>query len=207
MATDEVEHSLPVPAALCRLSQKTAASTLKAAMHRMKRLAAPVLAICCFCVGCHPPFQGGRLKKWRGPFFTTNYFAALQELDLNQDGQYQTTFSGFPGSPVYLDLALLAGNSTTYSLRQFRSHVTMELDKADGTPVCIATGELDQHRGVGNHIWVLASGGGEARFWNSDCSWLKIRRDQAYTLKIVVRGSNLALGTLRVRPIIWTPHD
>ena len=129
-------------------------------------------------------------------------------MDLNRDGQYQVTFSGFPGSPVYLDLELLAGNSAREDfLRQFKGQVTMELHNADGSPVCTATGELNQHRGVGNHFWVLARGGDEARFWNSDCSWLKIRRDQAYTLKTVVRESNVSLGTLRARPIIWTPHD
>ena len=174
----------------------------------MKRLAASFVAGCfCFCVGCHPPFQGGRLTKWRGPFFTTNYFAELQELDLNQDGRYQVTFNGFPGSPIYLDLQPLAGNSAGEDfLRQFKSQVTMELDKADGTPVCTATGTLNQGRGIADHFWVLAYGG-EAYFWNSDCSWLKIRRDKAYVLKIAVRGSNPALGPLLARPIIWTPHD
>ncbi len=176
-------------------------------MNRMKQLIASVLAVC-LCIGCHPAFQGGRLTKWRGPFFSTNYFAEFQELDLNRDGQYQIAFSGFPGSSVYLDLDLLAGNAAGEDfLRQFKSDVTMELDNADGTPICAATGKLNQHQGIGNHFWVLARGGDEARFWNSDCSWLKIRRDKAYILKIAVRGSKPALGPFWARPIIWTPHD
>lgn len=177
-------------------------------MIKLLRLIA--VACLCFSVGClsHAEFQGGRLTKWRGPFFSANYFANFREFDLNQDGQYQITFSGFPGSPVYLNLELLAGNAAGEDfLRQFKSDVTMELDNADGTPICEATGKLNQHQGVGNHFWVLTHGGNEARFWNSDCSWLKIRRDQAYTLKITVRGSAPALGALRAQPILWTPHD
>jgi hypothetical protein len=159
-----------------------------------------------FALGCHPAFQGGKLSKWRGPFFSTNYLAEFQELDLNKDGRYEITFRSFLASPVYLDLDLVVGNNDKF-IRQFTSDVTMELNSADGSPVCKAAGQLNQHQGVGDHFWVLAYGGDEARFWNSDCEWLKIRRDQAYTLKVAVRGSNSALGPLLARPIIWTPHD
>jgi hypothetical protein len=193
-------------AVLCRLRRMKSPPTLVSRTLTVKSTATLLLAFAlCFCPGCHPGFQGGRLTKWRGPFFSTNYFAEFQELDLNHDGRYTITFSGFPRSPAYLDLSLVMGNDEKF-IRQFTSEITMELNNADGTPVCTATGKLNQHQG-GDHTWILARGGEEASFWNSDCLWLKIRRDQAYTLKIAVRGSNPALGPLRARPIIWTPHD
>ena len=163
-----------------------------------------------FTVGClgQPAFQGGQLHKIRGPFFSTNYLAEFRELDLNKDGQYEVTFRGFPRSPVYLDLNLVGrtGRDREF-LRRFTSEVAVELNKPDGVPVCKAAGRLNQHQGIGDRIWVLASAVDEARLWNSDCSLLTIRREQAYVLRITVRNSKPALGSLLAQPILWTPHD
>jgi hypothetical protein len=203
--------ALPPLVALCRLSHPKPRLNLPPEKRTMKSLCSLLLAASlCLSTGClsHPAFQGGRLHKSRAIFFSTIYLAEFQELDLNKDGQYSIVFRGFPASPVYLDLNLVGrtGRDREF-LRRFTSEVAMELDKADGVSVCKAAGKLNQHQGIGDHFWVLASAVDEARFWNSDCSWLKIRRDQAYTLKITVRGSNPALGPLRAHPILWTPHD
>lgn len=162
----------------------------------------------CFLAGCltHTAFQGGELKKSRGPFFSSLYLAKFQELDLNKDGQYAIVFRGFPASPAFLDLDLVGRTSGDEEfLRRFTSEITMELDRADGTSVCKATGKLNQHKGVGDHYWVLAESVDSASFWNSDCLELKIRRDRSYTLKIAVAGATEALGPLRARPQLYTP--
>lgn len=164
----------------------------------------------CFSAGClsHVAFQGGQLHKCRGPFFSTIYLAEFQELDLNEDGQYAIQFRGFPASPVDLDIDLPdRTNGDRASLERIGSEVTMELATAAGLPVCQAHGKLNQHQGVVDHFWGLAGGPDEASFWNSDCLWLKIRRDESYILKIAVSGATPALGPLRARPRISTPHD
>src|SRR5215471_16099888 len=118
-----------------------------------------LLTSCLFpSLGClgHPAFQGGQLYKSRGLFFSTNYLAEFQELDLNQDGQYSIAFRDFPSSPVYLDINLVGRTSRDLEfIQRFSSQVAMELDRADGVSVCRAAGKLNQHQGVGNHIWVL----------------------------------------------------
>ena len=161
----------------------------------------------CAAAGCHPAFQGGTLRKTTGPLFSTNYFAHLQELDLNKEGSYAAVFRGFPSSHAYLDLMLIKPASVdTKFLRQLTTEVGMELDKSDGTPVCRAVGRLGQHI-WGEHAWTLNPGWEEASFWHSKCHLLKLRRDELYTLKITVKDANEALGPLRVYPLLWTPHD
>jgi hypothetical protein len=177
----------------------------------MKSISRFVIAAClCFTAGClsHIPFQGGQLHKSRGLFFSTIYLADFQELDLNKDGQYEITFRGFPDSPVFVDLEVVGPTAGEEKLlRQFTPDITLELNEAHGTPVCKATGKLNQHYGVVDHNWVLAPNRGSGYFWNSDCLWLKIRRDQAYMLRITVRAATETLGSLRARPRLWTPHD
>jgi hypothetical protein len=162
----------------------------------------------CFFPGClrHTAFQGGQLTKSRGPFFSSLYLAQFQALDLNKNGQYATVFRDFPASPAFLDLDLVGrvfGDKEPVT--RFTSEITMELDKEDGSQVCKATGKLNEIKGVKDHHWVLASSGNSASLWNSDCLWLRIRRDQPYTLKITVTGATEALGALRAQPRLYTP--
>ena len=164
----------------------------------------------CYSIGClsHTAFHGGQLSKSRGPFFSSIYLAQFPELDLNKNGQYAIVFQGFPASPVFLDMDLVGRKSGDEEfVRRFTSEITMELDRADGTSVCKASGKLNQHKHVGEQYWVLAESVDSASFWNSDCLWLKIRRDEGYALKITVRDSTETLGPLRARPRLWTPHD
>jgi hypothetical protein len=161
----------------------------------------------CAAAGCHPAFQGGPLRKIRGPLFNANYFGHLQELDLNKEGSYAAVFRGFPSSHAYLDLMLIGQERVDREfLRQLTTEVRMELDKADGTPVCTAAGRLGQHI-WGSNAWNLNTGWGESSFSHSECHLLKLRREELYTLKITVKGANEALGPLRVYPLLWTPHD
>lgn len=164
-------------------------------------------SLLCVAAGCHPVFQGGTLRKIKGPLFNTNYFGHLQELDLNKEGSYAAVFRGFPSSHAYLDLVLIGQARVDREfLRQLTTEVGMELDKADGTPVCRATGRLGQHI-WGNHAWDLNPGSTEASFSHAGCHLLKLRRQELYTLKITVKGAKEALGPLRVYPLLWTPHD
>jgi hypothetical protein len=164
-------------------------------------------ALLCAAAGCHPAFQGGTLRKSRGSFFSTNYFGHLQELDLNKDGSYAVVFRGFPSSQAYLDL-MLVGQARVEEefLRQLTTEVRMELDKADGAPVCRGAGRLGQHI-WGSNAWNLNRGWEETSFSHSACHLLKLRQEETYTLKITVKGANEALGPLRVYPLLWTPHD
>jgi hypothetical protein len=166
-----------------------------------------LVGLLCAAVGCHPAFQGGTLRKSRGPFFNTNYFGRLQELDLNKEGSYAAVFRGFPSSHAYLDLMLVGQTRVDREfLRQLTTEVRMELDKADGTPVCRAAGRLDQNI-WGSSAWNLSTGWEETSFSHPACHLLKLRREKVYTLKITVQGANEALGSLRVYPLLWTPHD
>lgn len=157
-----------------------------------------------FLIGClnHTAFQGGQLTK--GPFFSyPRYVAQLQELDLNKNGQYSTTFSGFPASPAWLEIDLIGRTGKDHeSIAAFKSQVSMELNATDGNQVCKASGQLNQIEGVGDHHWVLTYSVDSAGFWNSDCLELKIRRNQSYTLKITVAGASEALGPLRAQPLV-----
>jgi hypothetical protein len=164
-------------------------------------------ALVCAAAGCHPAFQGGTLRKIRGPLFTTNYFGHFQELDLNKEGSYVAVFRGFPSSHAYLDLMLIGRASVDREfLLQLTTEVVMELDKANGTPVCRAAGRLGQHV-WGSHAWALNPGWEQGSFSHAGCHLLKLRREELYTLKITVKGANEALGPLRVYPLLWTPHD
>ncbi|SRR6266700_3189018 len=175
----------------------------------MKWFGGLLLAGClCSLAGClsHTTFQGGQLTKSRGPFLSSLYLAEFRELDLNENGQYATVFRGFPTSSAFMDLDLVGQTiRDEESLTRFTSEITVELDKDDGSQVCKATGKLNAIKGVGDYRWVLALSGSSASFWNSDCLWLKIRRDQSYALKITVTGTTRALGSLRARPRLYTP--
>jgi len=160
----------------------------------------------CSLAGClsHTAFQGGQLTKSRGPFFSSLYLAEFGELDLNKNGQYATVFRGFPASAALLGLELVGRTSSDEeSVRRFTSEITMELDTEDGSHVCEATGKVNETHDVRDHYWVMALSGDSASFWNSDCAWVRIRRDQSYVLKITVQGAT-EVGPLWARPQLYT---
>jgi hypothetical protein len=159
-------------------------------------------------IGClsHTAFQGGKLTRSRGPFFTSLYLAEFQELDLNKNGDYIMAFRGFPSGSALLDIDLIGRSIRDEALvERSISRVTLELDKEDGGHVCKAAGLLNQIRGIQDHHWVLAASADSLSLWNPDCVELKLRRSRAYTLKIRVEGANQASGPLKARPRLYTP--
>ena len=131
----------------------------------------------------------------------------FSSIPFDQTGEYVFHFRPSHSREMTLLLEVEASKEQADSRQLIRLQTIIEVTLVDhdGRIVCQATGPPKE--GVTPANWVLRSGPNEAAFWHRNCSEIKLRRAESYTLTVRIRDVDPKTPRIGLKPALERSDD
>jgi len=145
------------------------------------------------CVLRSMPFEGDATLSDRGYWsYSPRYKIDFPGFSLREPGEYLFRFRGVPDVALSLTLPVQSDLPDT-RLKTVTTWVDAQLANGSGKPVCEATGALKD--------WVLMSSSTqEQAYWQKQCTELRLRNDEWYSLRVRVTNIEALSATTKITP-------
>lgn len=151
-------------------------------------------------------FQGDGTISDSGVFTYPRYHIRLHAIPLTKVGEYSSSVSGLPSSPMHLRLEcagllqsqkdVLDDLSTRVKAQvvEDRGRSSNVLCSVDGRPVDATSGH--------SNGWILSVSSSSASYWNRGCLDLPISRSYAYSVRVSIEEVDHRSPDIQLIPIL-----